>query len=552
MELTVQEFIRIPPMRDSRIIAGRNGSRNLIKQLSMLDGFSGYTYLKANTLAISSGYFLSLEPEEIIPFLQNLSQQGVAGVTLKGKYFRDQIPPAVLLAADRLNFPVILLAPDVKFSELFDFFYSHIYCYRTGAFLLREQVTSFLLSAMYRSGLDGFAKQLFAWTGKAVFITLQHSIFYFPKENPPALFAGLSAYEAKNHCTPLPEHRDLYGFQTQTAFGLGVMFQYKKSQHAMIWLEEPNQKYNANDLALLSAAKTACETGVMQVAAFEQDSLQCKERFVDGLLSGKLDTMSAAVSMAQRLSWFIPQILRVILLDNPEDPALCQEQKRFLEAFFEEEGLNFILSPYRQQLILLLPGEGIECRSFVQKIFMYCKQKQNAGAFRIAVGDVVPFHQTARSYQQASLALKVSEWIHPEQRLIYYDDLGIFKLHGIAELDADIASLCEKYVKPLIDYEATSHVNLIETLFIFFHNKQNFSKTGEQLFIHANTVRYRIELVEKLCQICFSNYHDVLNLQFSLAFLPFVYRNYPLNRELFADCVEPGVPVQEEGGGKES
>ena len=87
MELTVNEFIHIPPMAGSRIIAGCGGRDSIIKQLSMLDGFTGYAYLKTDTLAISSGYFLSLEPAKIVPFIQNLSQQGIVGITLKARYF---------------------------------------------------------------------------------------------------------------------------------------------------------------------------------------------------------------------------------------------------------------------------------------------------------------------------------------------------------------------------------------------------------------------------------------------------------------------------------
>lgn len=534
MELTVNEFIHIPPMKDSRIIAGCGGKNNVIKQLSMLDGFSGYAYLKTDTLAISSGYFLSLEPEKIVPFIQNLSQQGIVGMTLKGKYFEHQLPEHIVCAADRLNFPIILLAPEIKFYELFDFFYSHIHCYRTGSYLLREQVTSFLVSAMYRDGLDGFAKQLFTWTGKSVFITLQNNIFYYPKETPSALFPALTTYDAKNNFSVLPEYPDLFCCRTHTAQGLGILFRYKKSQDAMIWMEEPDAPYNTNDIALLSAAKTACETGVMQIAAFEQDSLQLKERFIDGLISGKINTMSESVSMAQRLAWFVPQTLRVAILESADEPALCQEIKPLLERYFAAAGNNMILSPYQQQLVLLLP-EGIsDSRGFIRTIHQLLQKKLRQNTVKIGVGGLVQFNKTQHSYRQARLALAVCAWAAPEQCLNFYEDLGIFKLHGIDDINADIVSLCYTYMKPLIDYEMTSNVNLIETLLVFFHNKQNYSKTGEQLFVHANTIRYRIEQIEKLCHIQFSNYHDVLNLQFALEFTPFVFKNYSLDRELFS------------------
>ena len=531
----MNEFIHIPPMAGSRIIAGCGGRDSIIKQLSMLDGFTGYAYLKTDTLAISSGYFLSLEPAKIVPFIQNLSQQGIVGITLKGRYFDYQLPEYVLHAANHLNFPIILLAPEIKFYELFDFFYSHIHCYRTGSYLLREQVTSFLVRAIYRDGLDGFAKQLFTWTGRSVFITLQNNIFYYPKEKPAALFTALTTYDVKNNFSMLPAQADqLFCCQTSTAQGLGILFHYKKNQDAMIWLEEPEAPYSTNDIDLLSAAKTACETGVLQIAAFEQDSLQLKERFIDGLISGKINTTSEAVSMAQRLSWFVPQALRVAILESADEPTLCQKIKPLLERYFAAVGNNIIISPYQQQLVLLLPEAISNYREFIQNIYKVLQKKLRQNTLQIAIGGLVQFNKTQRSYRQAKLALAVCAWAAPEQRLNFYDDLGIFKLHGIDDINADIVSMCYTYIKPLIDYEVTSNVNLIETLLVFFHNKQNYSKTGEQLFVHANTVRYRIEQIEKLCHIQFSNYHDVLNLQFALEFIPFVFKNYSLNHDLFS------------------
>lgn len=82
--------------------------------------------------------------------------------------------------------------------------------------------------------------------------------------------------------------------------------------------------------------------------------------------------------------------------------------------------------------------------------------------------------------------------------------------------------MCSRYVQPLKDYKKISNVDLIETLKVFFQNKQNYTKTGQDLFVHANTIRYRIEQVEHLCNVDFSNYLDVLNLQVALACSPLV------------------------------
>ena len=68
----------------------------------------------------------------------------------------------------------------------------------------------------------------------------------------------------------------------------------------------------------------------------------------------------------------------------------------------------------------------------------------------------------------------------------------VFSQNGFAIINADIVSMCYTYIKPLIDYEVTSNVNLIETLLVFFHNKQNYSKTGEQSHRTAHLTEKRL------------------------------------------------------------
>ena len=118
------------------------------------------------------------------------------------------------------------------------------------------------------------------------------------------------------------------------------------------------------------------------------------------------------------------------------------------------------ISPYQQQLVLLLPEAISNYREFIQNIYKVLQKKLRQNTLQIAIGGLVQFNKTQRSYRQAKLALAVCAWAAPEQRLNFYDDLGIFKLHGIDDINADIVSMCYTYIKPLIDYEAVSYTHL--------------------------------------------------------------------------------------------
>ena len=430
MELTVDDITRTPPMEGCKIIAGLTGQNRMIKQLSMLDGFVGHHYLKENTLAVSSGYFLSLELERTIAFLKELAQLEISGLTLKEKYFEKQELQKICQIADTLAFPIILLKESMRFYELFDFFYSHIHCYRMNAYLPREEVTSVLVSAIYRKGLEGFVHQLYKWTGKTVLVIFRQNVYTYPKtEFPGAMLKELACYNAGTKMIQT-DLKDILCFQSGEALGLGIIFHYKKELEAMIWLEQPKMPFNANDIALLQAAKTACETGVMQIISFEQDDLQLKERFVAGLLDGTLTTMKQTVSMAQRLSWFIPERLRVALVENVCQPDRCQAVQSLLEKNFTVLGERFIVSIYQQYLVLLLPQQMPDYMERMRSIHDLLTEYPLPGSFRIAVGGEADIGQTRLSYKQAELCLRAAAILKQERPVLSYDTMGIFALWG--------------------------------------------------------------------------------------------------------------------------
>gem|GEM_PF-2470108 len=531
MEISVEEFIQVPWMKGSHIIAGGRGKDKMIDSLSMLDGYTGYLYIKENTLAISSCYFLSVEQNKISPFIHNLSERGASGLTLKECYFEKSVLDTIRKIADELNFPIICLNDDNKFYELFDFFYSSIYCYKSNDFLLQKEASSSLVNAMYKGGLDRFARILNCWTGKVVLIMLHDNVFSYPKEKNSMLVAELAKYDSKPNFCSSEEFPGLVSCQSDKAKGLGITFTYKKNREGMIWLEENATPFTSNDSDILTAARIACETGVMQIAAYEQDEVLVKSRFVEDLITGKISTMKDSVPLAQRLSWYIPQTVQVLVIHDKDDPATYQKMENELEEQFRRKENNIIVSPYQQNLVVLLPGDLADPLKLIHGIQETLRKKWVTHQICFALGRTVDFNKIHESYSQACLALKIMPFLEKQTDILMFEDLGIFKLYGIEGMNQEVYTMCFSMLKPLVDFYKTTENDLIGTMMIFFHDRFNYSKTGKSLFVHANTIRYRIELIEKLCGISFENYQDVLNMQFALEFLPFVFPDYPISRK---------------------
>ena len=114
----------------------------------------------------------------------------------------------------------------------------------------------------------------------------------------------------------------------------------------------------------------------------------------------------------------------------------------------------------------------------------------------IGIGTVVPhLRELADSYKDAQTAIDVGKVFDTERSIINYENLGIGRL--IYQLPT---TLCEIFLSEVFKKSAIDSLDQ-ETLFTinkFFENNLNVSETSRKLFVHRNTLVYRLEKIKKL------------------------------------------------------
>ena len=116
--------------------------------------------------------------------------------------------------------------------------------------------------------------------------------------------------------------------------------------------------------------------------------------------------------------------------------------------------------------------------------------------------------ETAKAYQEASIALIVGEIFQGEEMSVMrYERLGLGRL--IYQLPI---TLCELFLREVFEpgtYEALDPVTM-GTINKFFENNLNGSETSRQLFVHRNTLVYRLDKVEKITGLDLRNFEDAV------------------------------------------
>ena len=132
----------------------------------------------------------------------------------------------------------------------------------------------------------------------------------------------------------------------------------------------------------------------------------------------------------------------------------------------------------------------------------------------IGIGTVVEgIKDLARSFKEAQVALEVGKVFDTEKSIVSYDNLGIARL--IYQLPT---TLCEMFLKEVFKKGSISSLDQ-ETLFTiqrFFENNLNVSETSRKLFVHRNTLVYRLEKIKRLTGLDLREFDDAIVFKVAL------------------------------------
>ena len=146
---------------------------------------------------------------------------------------------------------------------------------------------------------------------------------------------------------------------------------------------------------------------------------------------------------------------------------------------------------------------------------------------RVSYGTVVQeLREVSKSYKEATMAMDVGRIFYAEKNVIAYSTLGIGRL--IYQLPVN---LCRIFIEEIFGGNQVYDLDeeTLTTINKFFENNLNVSETSRQLFIHRNTLVYRIEKLQKATGLDIRTFEDAMT--FKIAMMVVNYMKYLDTRE---------------------
>ena len=215
------------------------------------------------------------------------------------------------------------------------------------------------------------------------------------------------------------------------------------------------------------------------------------------------------------------RVALIIETDNAKDSNVLETMR----TYFGSNSKDFITAVDENNVIVvkdLADGDNIKEIDKTADSISAFLAKENFKNVRIAYGTVVnELKEVSRSYKEAKMALDVGKIFFGERNVIAYSELGIGRL--IYQLPIP---LCKMFIKEIFDGKSPDDFDeeTLTTINKFFENSLNVSETSRQLFIHRNTLVYRLDKLQKSTGLDLRIFEDAIT--FKIALMVVKYMKY--------------------------
>ena len=203
----------------------------------------------------------------------------------------------------------------------------------------------------------------------------------------------------------------------------------------------------------------------------------------------------------------------ILELQQEKDHSAMESVK----SFFGGKGKDFITAVDEKSIIIvkeLEEGEGYPEMDKLAHAILDSLGLNQTEETHIAYGTIVnELKEVSRSYKEARMALDVGKIFFGEKDVIAYSSLGIGRL--IYQLPIP---LCKMFIKEIFENKSPDDFDeeTLVTIDKFFENSLNVSETSRQLYIHRNTLVYRLDKLQKSTGLDLRVFEDAITFKIAL------------------------------------
>ena len=517
----MREVLAAPCLSRARVLAGASGLDRMVTRLNVMEVPDILPWVKPHELLLTTGYPLREDPAALARLVGELDDRGLAAIAIKLHRYIDELPEEVLAEADRRSFPVIEFPLEVGFDDVLNEVIGTLLNRQAALAARSEEVHRALVSVVLDGGgLDDLAGEVARVLHGPVFVTTPDGRVVARAGDEEAAWRALDSplfdrsgrfrVEARE-ASLTPAARGTGATAVQESHCAVVPIVAGRIDHGRIvaFFAEPATDADRYCLERAATVAALAITKGLAVAAVED---KYRADFLRDLVTGRVPNLPQAVHHASGLGWDVdrPMVVAVAELDPGQIAEslsgldLRPVQERFAAAWqtvlrSRDPGAP-VASFHTEVVVLLGAPESGQLSGLLAELDRQVAGDRGGGRLSFSLGlsrAVSGPAELPRAYEQARTAVRIGRRVQGPGARSTFDQLGAYRLLALIPDGAELRGFVADVLGELADDSAEA-ADLRHTLETLLDTNGNVAESARRLHFHYNTLRYRIEKLERI------------------------------------------------------
>jgi purine catabolism regulator len=505
----VKNLLHIPQLKDAVLIGAKHSAKldQPVTRVNVMEVPDVIEWVRPGEFLLTTGYPFRENPEHLSDLIRALSQKNNAALGIKPKRFIDEIPQSAIDAADLYGLPLFELPLSTSFSDVVREVMERVMMQESQQLLTLQarvqQLSNILLNG---DGIDIFIQLLENFVDNPV-ILLGERQQRTSTSATQTLCEQIDSREWEQLQSEEPSSIQFIQILNSPVKVYGsAVFEESPSAHLLLLLE---YRHEIGVLDMMTMNWASKLVGFEITNANVRKNIESKyiDQFLQDWVTGRIFSSADLQMRAEacgcplrnNTTYRIGTVRFLSAQTKTHDLFEITKRMQWYRTMGHMETRWILLS--ERIVVLMSVQEGNNAKPIflqeeVDTMMASFREVCGGGKIQFCFGrNVISHTDVPKSYQEAIQAAEVSELCHLDKNQIFFHELGVYILLYQLVKTREAEEFHQNYLLPLLEYDQKHHNQgaLLNTVKMFLICNGNMKETAERMFVHYNTVTYRLE-----------------------------------------------------------
>ena len=245
--------------------------------------------------------------------------------------------------------------------------------------------------------------------------------------------------------------------------------------------------------------------------------------FLSDLLENRTRDVATILRRMQSLNWNLSEYLRIMTIIPEYSEIFDKKSQRIvreLQKIFSRH--KWVAQEGRIVFLLSLDSPNLDSLRKNRPLFSFLQNNQLIASFSRSFDSIT---ETRRFYHESLAAFQLGKRIHPRDTVYFYRDYMCYHIAGLVAERENLHHFLHPAIEKIRTYDKRHNSSLLQTLSLYLRYPDNPGLAAGELYIHKNTLFYRIAKIRETFSLDLSDGEERLSLHLSLKFLEMLNGN---------------------------